>query len=88
MSKPSASDHGEKIDLMLFITFAITGLVFLLTQILLFWFVYKYQFKEKRKIYFFAHDNKLELIWTVDLKKEDNLAEENEGGNYSRTKRC
>jgi len=65
LSKPSASDHGEKIDLMLFITFAITGLVFLLTQILLFWFVYKYQFKEKRKIYFFAHDNKLELIWTV-----------------------
>jgi cytochrome c oxidase subunit 2 len=65
LSKPSASDHGEKIDLMLFISFAITGFVFLLTQILLFWFAYKYQYTEKRKVYFFAHDNKLELIWTV-----------------------
>lgn len=65
LSKPSASDHGEKIDLMLFISFAITGFVFLLTQVLLFWFAYKYQYKEKRKVYFFAHDNKLELIWTV-----------------------
>ncbi len=65
LSKPSASDHGEKIDLMLFISFAITGFVFLLTQILLFWFAYKYQYTEKRKVYFFAHDNRLEIIWTV-----------------------
>src|ERR1051325_152763 len=33
-----ASEHGEKIDKMLFITIAITGIVFFVTQILLFWF--------------------------------------------------
>jgi len=65
MAQPAASEHGEKIDFMLKLTFAVTGVVFLLTQILLFWFAYKYQYTEKRKAYFFSHDNKLELIWTV-----------------------
>ncbi|KIC91106.1 cytochrome c oxidase subunit II [Flavihumibacter sp. ZG627] len=61
----AASDHGEKIDTMLYITIAITGVVFIITQILLFWFSYKYQYSEKRKPYYFPHDNKLEIIWTV-----------------------
>jgi cytochrome c oxidase subunit 2 len=62
---PSASDHGEKVDQMLWVTLTITGIVFVLTQILLFWFAYKYQESDKRKVYFFAHDNRLEMIWTV-----------------------
>ncbi|HTS43295.1 MAG TPA: cytochrome c oxidase subunit II [Puia sp.] len=61
----SASDHGEKIDTMLYITLTITGVVFFITQILLFWFAYKYQYSEKRKAYYYPHNNKLELIWTV-----------------------
>ena len=61
----AASDHGIKIDRMLHITFWITGIVFFITQVLLFWFSYKYQYSEKRKVYYFPHDNKLELIWTV-----------------------
>jgi cytochrome c oxidase subunit 2 len=61
----SASDHGEKIDLMLHITFAITGVVFFITQILLFWFSFRYQYSEKRKSFYFPHNNKLEVIWTV-----------------------
>lgn len=65
LAQPSASDHGEKIDIMLWMTIAVTGVVFFITQILLFWFAWKYQYNEKRKAYFFAHNNKLELIWTV-----------------------
>jgi cytochrome c oxidase subunit 2 len=61
----SASVHGEQIDTMLYITIAITGVVFVITQILLFWFAYKYQYSEKRKAYYFPHDNRLEVIWTV-----------------------
>src|SRR5678809_578774 len=38
---PSASDHGEKIDTMMFITIGITGIVFFITQLLLFWFAYR-----------------------------------------------
>jgi len=65
MAQPAASDHGEKGDFMLWITFAVTGVVFLITQVLLFWFSFKYQYTEKRKAFYFPHNNKLELIWTV-----------------------
>jgi cytochrome c oxidase subunit II len=61
----AASDHGEKIDKMLHITILITGSVFFLTQILLFWFAFKYQYSEKRKAFYQPHNNTLEVIWTV-----------------------
>ena len=65
LAQPAASDHGEKIDFMLWITIIVTGVVFLMTQILLFWFAYKYQYSEKRTVFYFPHNNKLELLWTV-----------------------
>ncbi len=61
----SASDHGVLIDRMLYITIALTGFVFLVTQFCLFWFPFKYQESDKRKAYYYPHNNKLELIWTV-----------------------
>ena len=61
----AASEHGEKIDTMLNITFLITGIVFFLTQILLFWFAFRYQYSEKRKAYYFPHNNNLEILWTT-----------------------
>lgn len=63
--QPSASEHGEKIDTMMWLTLGITGVVFFLTQILLFWFSWKYQYTEKRKAFYYPHNNKLELLWTV-----------------------
>lgn len=63
--QPAASDHGEKIDFMLYITLAVTGVVFVLTQVLLFWFAYKYQERDDRQAYYFPHNTKLELIWTT-----------------------
>jgi cytochrome c oxidase subunit II len=61
----SASYEGENIDTMLWITIAVTGFVFVITQVALFYFCYKYQESDKRKAYYFTHDNRLELIWTV-----------------------
>lgn len=61
----SASVEGEKIDTMLYITIAITGVVFVITQVLLFWFSYKYQEKDDRKAFYFPHNTKLELLWTT-----------------------
>jgi cytochrome c oxidase subunit 2 len=61
----SASEQGVLIDRMLYITIALTGVVFVITQVALFWFSYKYQSSEKRKAYYYPHNNKLELIWTV-----------------------
>jgi cytochrome c oxidase subunit II len=62
---PSASEQGVHIDTMLWITTAICGFVFLITQIALFWFSFKYQASEKRKALYYPHNNKLEVIWTV-----------------------
>lgn len=61
----AASYEGENIDTMLYITIAVTGVVFVITQVLLFGFAYKYQESDKRKAYYFTHSNKLELIWTA-----------------------
>jgi cytochrome c oxidase subunit 2 len=62
---PSASEHGANIDTMLYITLIITGIVFFITQIALFWFSYKYQHSDKRTGYYYPHNNKLEVIWTT-----------------------
>jgi cytochrome c oxidase subunit 2 len=61
----SASVEGEKIDLMLYITIAVTGVVFVITQVLLFWFAFKYQESDTKKAYYFPHNTKLELLWTT-----------------------
>lgn len=61
----AASDHGVDVDNMLKITFIITGIVFVVTQSLLFWFSFKYQASEKREAFYYPHNNKLEVIWTV-----------------------
>jgi len=60
-----ASEQGESIDNMIMWTLVITGIVFVITQILLFWFAFKYQEREGQKAYYFPHNNKLEVIWTV-----------------------
>ena len=47
----AASSQGRSIDKMMWITIVITGIVFFATQILLFWFSFKYQESDKRKAY-------------------------------------
>ncbi|HMR88453.1 MAG TPA: cytochrome c oxidase subunit II transmembrane domain-containing protein, partial [Saprospiraceae bacterium] len=61
----SASAHGFELDSIFNITLFFTGIVFVLTHILLFWYAYKYRQTTGRKALFFAHDTKLEMIWTV-----------------------
>src|SRR5665213_1325989 len=60
----AASKEGESIDTMMWITIIITGVVFFITQILLFWYSFRYQKSDKRKPFYFTHSNKLEIIWT------------------------
>ena len=61
----SASAHGGKIDMMFWVTTVITMIVFLITQILLFGFLYKYRGSDKRKGYYYPHNNTIEKIWTI-----------------------
>lgn len=61
----SASEGGVKYDSMFNITVMVTGLVFVATQLLLFWFAFRYQSAKEAKAYYFPHSNKLELLWTT-----------------------
>jgi cytochrome c oxidase subunit II len=61
----SASVEGVEIDKMLYLTIAVTGVIFIVTQVLLFWFCFKYQEQDGKKAFFFPHNTKLELIWTT-----------------------
>jgi len=61
----AASKNGVETDWLLNLNFWIIILVFFLTNALLFGFAYKYVRKPGVKAYYFPHDNKLELIWTV-----------------------
>ncbi len=61
----SSSAHGEAIDSMMRITFIITGFVFFVTQILLFYFAFKYRAKKGVKALHYPDNDKLELIWTA-----------------------
>lgn len=61
----AASAHGGELDSLFFITLVFTGIVFVLTQIALFWFSYVYRRDPNRKATFISHDNRLEMVWTI-----------------------
>lgn len=61
----SASVEGARVDSMLWITIGVTGIVFIATQALLFWFAYKYQEDTNRKVFYFPHNTNLEILWTI-----------------------
>ena len=61
----AASQHGRDLDMLMNFNWVILFIVFFGVNFLLFYFSYKYRFDPNRKAYYFAHNNKLELIWTV-----------------------
>ena len=62
---PAASAHGETYDTLMNFNMYIIMAVFFLVNTVLFVFANKYRQEAGRKAKFFAHDNRLELIWTV-----------------------
>lgn len=63
---PEASSiHGKRTDELFWITMGVIGSVFFATHILLFWFPFKYQYKENHRATFYPHNNSLEIVWTV-----------------------
>lgn len=62
---PVASKHGIEVESLLHTNFVVISIAFLLTQVLLMWFAYKYRYNKKRRATHFAHSTKLELIWTI-----------------------
>jgi heme/copper-type cytochrome/quinol oxidase subunit 2 len=62
---PPATEHGVAVDQLMNFNMAIIFVVFFIVNTLLFWFAAKYYHRADRKARFFAHDNRLELVWTV-----------------------
>ncbi|HIB76007.1 MAG TPA: cytochrome c oxidase subunit II, partial [Flavobacteriales bacterium] len=62
---PSASLHGESVDMLMDYNMALIIIVFFIVNAALFGFAYKYRYNKNRTAKFFPHDNRLELIWTV-----------------------
>jgi len=61
---PVASEHGKITDQLFWITMAIVVAAFTVISIVMFWFTYKYQYKEGRKVEFLTDNHLLELTWT------------------------
>jgi cytochrome c oxidase subunit 2 len=61
----AASEHGKRIDGMFKLTLVITTIVFIVTHICLFVFAYIYKSSNKRKAYFYPHNDTIEKIWTI-----------------------
>ncbi len=61
----SASVHGVAIDDMFDLTTILTLIVFVITQFLLFGFLFLYRGSDKRKAYFLPHNNTIEKVWTI-----------------------
>jgi len=63
--REAATEHGARIDTLFIITTIITTIVLILTHIALFGFAFKYRGSDKKKAYFYPHNNTLEKIWTI-----------------------
>jgi cytochrome c oxidase subunit 2 len=61
----AASAHGAEVDALLNFNWGILFFVFFVVNFLLFYFARKYSYNPNRKALFLAHNNKLELVWTV-----------------------
>ncbi len=61
----AASVHGKETDWLLNLNFIIIIAVFFLTNFLLFFFAYKYVKKNGIPAYYYPHNNKLEMMWTI-----------------------
>jgi cytochrome c oxidase subunit 2 len=61
------SAHGKDIDSLFYFILALTGIVFIATEMLLFWFVWKYDAAARgdQKATYIHGSHTLEVIWTI-----------------------
>jgi len=62
---PASSVHGAEIDGLMKVSMTLILIVFFVLSPMLFYFAYKYRGRKENTAYFFAHNNKLEVAWTV-----------------------
>lgn len=65
MLPPAASDVGVTSDNVFMFNWVIIFIVFFVTTFLLFYFGFRYKKQKDSKAFFYPHNDKLELLWTV-----------------------
>ena len=61
----ASSPHGRHTDFLFWLGMSIITVAFVVTNALLFFFAWKYQYKEGHRATYYPENHKLELIWTV-----------------------
>lgn len=60
------SVHGRSIDSLFYFILVLTGVVFVVTEVLLFWFLWKYDAARPNPVAAFIHgSHTLEVVWTI-----------------------
>ncbi len=62
---PASSEHGLLIDGLMSFTMSMILIVFFFLTPLLFYFCFRYRGNKNKKAYYYVHNNKLEIVWTV-----------------------
>lgn len=65
MYLPLASEHGEWTDNLFWVSMFIIIAMFVVTNAALFGFAYVYRYKRGQKAYFYPHNDRLEVVWTI-----------------------
>ncbi len=63
--KVPASAHGGQVDNLMNTTWVLLFIVQAVTQVLLYYFTFKYRGREGQKALYFADNDKLEFVWSV-----------------------
>lgn len=60
------SEHGHQIDHLYYFCLILTGVVFIITEMALFWFLWRYDKSSNREPVKFTHgSHNLEVVWTI-----------------------
>ena len=61
----NVSSYGGDVDALFYIILAVTGVAFLMTEVLLVWFMYQFAYNSQRKARYIEGNHRLETIWTL-----------------------
>ena len=61
----ASSPHGRRTDFLFWLSMGIITFAFLVTNVLLFYFPWRYQYRKGHRAAYYPENTKLELIWTV-----------------------
>ena len=60
------SEHGQSIDSLFYFILALTGVVFVVTEVILFWFMWKYDASRRPEgATYLQGSHTLEVVWTI-----------------------